>query len=115
MSAIDPRIGKLNSGQFYAFVNGYDNPEFRGTLEEVEAALGLRAHPVKVDRVDAGGFYMVTLRFQFPAWDEVDGIVYTDISARSKSDAIRIARESVRNDGHTGGGKGRYWFIAEEL
>ncbi|AFU86755.1 hypothetical protein D869_gp159 [Caulobacter phage CcrRogue] len=39
---IDPRIGVLNSGVYYAYVNGYHQPETRGTLEEVEIALGVR-------------------------------------------------------------------------
>lgn len=42
MRHLDPRIGTLNSGRFYAFVQGYDQPETVGTLEEVEIALGLR-------------------------------------------------------------------------
>lgn len=105
MINLDPRIGTLNSGKFYAFANGYDQPEVIGTLAEVEAALGLRT----VDQT-----YTVTIRFQHPAWDEVNGIAYTDISARSKSEAIAIVRNKARNDGHTGTGKGRYTFTAEE-
>lgn len=45
---IDPRIGTLANGQFYAFANGYDQAETRGTLEQVEIALGLRAAAVVV-------------------------------------------------------------------
>lgn len=41
----DPRIGVLNSGVYYAFVDGPHKPETRGTLEEVEIALGLRTPP----------------------------------------------------------------------
>lgn len=43
---LDPRIGTLcvqGAQVFYAFAHGYDLPETRGTLEEVETALGLRA------------------------------------------------------------------------
>lgn len=57
--------------------------------------------------------YEVTLRFQFPAWDERDGISYT-IEAETKSDAIRYARRQAENDGHACGGRGRYWFSAVE-
>jgi hypothetical protein len=39
---LDPRIGKLISGQFYCFAQGYANPETIGTLREVEVALGIR-------------------------------------------------------------------------
>lgn len=42
---MDPRIGMLNSGVYYAFVDGYHKPEFRGTREQVEVKLGLRAEP----------------------------------------------------------------------
>ena len=108
---MDPRIGVLNSGQFYAFANGYDQPETRGTLEEVETALGLRATTVSPTRTD--GRYEVTLHFQFPAWDEVDGIVYADVLARSKAEAVDRARAMARNDGHAASGRGRYWFRAE--
>lgn len=41
-AALDPRIGILCSGRFYCFPNGYAAPEFEGTLQEVEVALGLR-------------------------------------------------------------------------
>ena len=104
--SLDPRIGILNSGQFYAFANGYDQPETRGTLEEVETALGLR--PAAHD-----GRYDVTLHFQFPAWDEVGGIVYPDVLARSKAEAVDRARSMARSDGHAASGRGRYWFRAE--
>jgi hypothetical protein len=42
MKPLDPRIGVLNSGQYYAFAHGYDKPAKYGTLDEVEVALGLR-------------------------------------------------------------------------
>lgn len=45
MDHLDPRIGTLVRGQetvFYAFVNGYHADPLEGTLEQVEAALGLR-------------------------------------------------------------------------
>ena len=58
--------------------------------------------------------YTVTLRFQFPAWDEKDGIQFDDICASSKKDAIAIAKSRADRDGHLGGGKGRYSFKAVE-
>jgi len=57
----------------------------------------------------------VTIRFQYPAWDEINGIVYSDVLARSKSDAIAWVRTMARGDGHTGTGKGRYTFAAEAV
>ena len=38
---MDARIGKLANGEFYAYPNGLDAPEVRGTLIEVETALEL--------------------------------------------------------------------------
>ena len=59
--------------------------------------------------------FNVTIRFQYPAWDELNGITYYDISARSKSEAIKEVRRQAYNDGHVGtGGKGRVTFSAEE-
>ena len=59
--------------------------------------------------------YEVTIRFQFPAWDEVNGIQYT-IDAESKAEAIKDARHQARNDGHTGhGGKGNVYVSAKEI
>ena len=59
--------------------------------------------------------YDVTVRFQYPAWDEVNGIVYPEIYARNKAEAIKFARRDAYNDGHVGtGGKGRVTFTATE-
>jgi hypothetical protein len=60
--------------------------------------------------------YTVTIRFQFPAWDEVDGIPYTNIEAPSKSEAIKQVRRTAWDDGHTAmaKGKGRITFTATE-
>lgn len=116
--ALDPRIGKLNSGKYYAFVDGYDRPEFIGTLEEVEIALGLRQKPVRAKRVRKSlkGLpfkkYNVHMTFEFPAWDEKQGYWYDGIAARSKSEANKIARGKAEGDGHTT--MKRVWFKAYE-
>lgn len=55
--------------------------------------------------------YTVTLRFQFPAHDERDGIPF-EVQARSKADAIKQARRQADHDGHLCGGKGRVSFKA---
>lgn len=57
--------------------------------------------------------YVVTLRFQFPAWDEKSGIEY-EIETHSKASAIRKARIEASYNGHTMTGKGRYYFKAVE-
>jgi len=61
--------------------------------------------------------YVVTIRFQFPAYDEKNGIRYREVYAKSKADAIASIRRKARNDGHTGAGagKGRATFTAEEV
>lgn len=116
--ALDPRIGMLNSGKFYCFPNGNGKPELMGTLEEVEVALGIRsaitvpavlAHPAKNERL-----WTVMLTFQYPAWDETEGIQYQDIRATGKAEANAIARRRASNDGHLCGGKGRATFTAAE-
>ncbi len=57
--------------------------------------------------------YVVTLRFQYPAWDEKDGIPFY-VEATSKSQAIERARREAYNAGHLCGGQGRVTFKAEE-
>lgn len=113
---LDPRIGCLNGGRFYAYINGYANPPTIGTLSEIESALGvppttLAPMPPRV----ADRTWSVTMRFEHPAWDEIDGIEYTDIIASSKAEANQIARKRAQSDGHTGSGKGRYFFSAKEI
>jgi len=113
---LDPRIGKLNSSKFYAFPFGYDKPEVSGTLEEVEAALGLRLAVVAAPAKNAKSeqTWTVTMRFQYPAWGEVDGIVYQEITAATKAEANAAARRMADNDGHLHGGKGHVTFTANE-
>lgn len=112
---LDPRIGQLSSGKFYCFPEGNGKPEFIGTLEEVEVSLGLRPPPMPAAAVSAPqplSSWTVMLTFQYPAWDEVAGICYPGIAAKGKADAIAQARRRARDDGHTVGGRGRYWFSA---
>ena len=58
--------------------------------------------------------YTITIRMQSPSWDELDGIVYENISARTKSEAITQIRRRATNDGHVGYGRGRYTISATE-
>ena len=58
--------------------------------------------------------YIVTLRFQFPAHDERDGIPF-EVEATGKAEAIRRARLTAYRDGHTGTGKGRATFTAHAV
>lgn len=115
---LDPRIGMLNSGKFYCFPNGNGQPEFMGSLEEVEVALGLcpelPAHVGLAKAASGHRLWSVRLTFQYPAWDEVSGIEYPDIPAGGKAEANAIARRRASDDGHLGGGKGRAMFTATE-
>lgn len=59
--------------------------------------------------------FTVTLRFQFPSWEDRDGIRY-EIRARTKAEAIKYAKVMAERDGHTGGhaaAHGRATFKAE--
>lgn len=111
--ALDPRIGALATGRFYAFVNGYDKPHFEGTLHQVEQALGLRRQEGSA-AARAYRDWDVRLSFEYPAWDEREGIWYRGISARTKAEANRAARHQAHGDGHLAGGKGRVTFTAFE-
>lgn len=111
---LDSRIGVLNSGKFYAFAHGYDKPETVGTLQEVERALGI----AKAQCAKAAKTYKtfdVVMRFEHPAWDEMDGISYPGIQATGKADANKQARSVAERDGHASGGRGRYTFTATEI
>jgi len=120
-----PAIGQLSNGMYYSFIHGHDAEPFMGTLEQVEVKMGLRQASTPGARAElhavpqaedepAGRTYTVTLMFQYPAWDEVDGIKYRDIQAASKSEANSIARKMAGQDGHLGLGKGRTAFVATE-
>ncbi|MFZ5533412.1 MAG: hypothetical protein ACOY5H_07795 [Pseudomonadota bacterium] len=112
---MNAQIGQLNGGKYYTYLNGYMAEPFIGTLEEVEEAMGLRekkeAPAIKKRSIKS---YTVTVRFQYPAWDEVDGIEYKGIDACSKSEANAIVRKLAADDGHLGSLKGRVTFTATE-
>jgi len=55
--------------------------------------------------------YKVHLRFQHPAWDEVNGYDYF-VQALSKAQAVKFARSKAYADGHTIGK--RVYFTASE-
>ena len=116
-NTLDPRIGQLNNGRFYAYLDGYEKEPFIGTLEDVKEALGILGQYPQAGQSQKGPNskrYTVVVHFQRPAWFEIHGIEIRDIEAPSKSAAIAIARVRARHDGHTGPQKGRYWFTAVE-
>lgn len=118
-----PSIGQLSNGQFYAYVNGNDAEPFMGTLEQVEVAMGLRAplEPAPADEkvmpdepTPQRKTFNVTMRFQHPAWDEVDGVLFEGIVADTKREANEEARRMANSNDLLGWGKGRVTFTAEE-
>lgn len=58
--------------------------------------------------------YTVTLRYQFPAYDELNGIVF-EVTAKSKAEANARARREAERDGFMMTGKGRITFKAEPM
>lgn len=116
--SMDPRIGVMNSGKFYCFPQGYDQPELAGTLQEVGVALGLRQDAVETPSRPAGvrpRMWNVRLKFQYPAWGEANGIEYPAIQASGRAEANRIARRLADRDGHLGSGNGLATFAATEV
>jgi hypothetical protein len=126
-----PAIGTLSNGRFYAYLHGYDNePTFRKNAEALEALLLGKPdripEPVTDQSTQERGraavktvseqfkTYNVTLFLQHPAWDQLCGMRYPDIVAKSKSAANAIARKMAGADGHLCGGQGRAVFKAEE-
>lgn len=93
-----------------AFEDGVVKPSC--VLQDLDLTVAL---PNEKKTVPGYFLWNVTLRFQFPAWDEMDGIVYHNIEALTKSEANAKARRLARIDGHAIGGVGKYWFSAERL
>ena len=93
-SLLDPRIGLLGSGSFYCFPQGYSKPEFVGTQEEVEAALGLRSPALQAgDRKQLREYTVfVSPKIVTFAGSGTFGEYQQDVFARTRAEAIKIAR-----------------------
>lgn len=91
---LDPRIGTLNSGRFYAFAHGYDKPETVGTLAEVEAALGLirqtAAQAARTTR-PAVRTFTVTITPNVLTWYAPEAYE-VEVDAATHAEAIKAAR-----------------------
>lgn len=114
---MDARIGKLLDGTFYTYTPEHRDEPFFGSLREVEDVLGVPHTDVPLSLHSNAAarerkLFKVLLRFQYPSWDELDGIAYPDIEAGSKSAANALARGMADRDGHLVGGKGRCTFTA---
>lgn len=101
---LDSRIGVLNSGKFYAFANGYDQPEIVGNLEEVEVALGLRVLPnmgAKKKRSVRSFSVTVTPSMLTYAGTMVLGEYVVELNASTHKEAISKARLQRRDEDGT--------------
>ena len=61
--------------------------------------------------------FLVTLKFQFPAWDEKNGVSF-EVRARTKNEAIKYSKVQAERAGYIGGhvvGAGRATFKAQEV
>lgn len=99
---MDTRIGVLNSGKCYAFVNGYDKPEVQGTLIEIEMALGLRCAVSKVCQTPkpSNRTYAVTVTPSIVTWAGLIrcGEYTVTVSAKTASEAVSKARRMRRDE-----------------
>lgn len=106
---MNPRIGKLSSGKFYAFLNGYGNePTYADTAEELEILLagGTPVPPpatvvkyVPAMKVNKVKLYKVFAKLNFP--DYYNTGYEMSIVATTKAEAISRARTKVQGLGHT--------------
>jgi len=55
--------------------------------------------------------YRVTVRVQYPAWDERDGFIF-HVDATSKRDAIKAARHLNAQGGQVHSQQGLSWWTA---
>lgn len=102
---MDARIGALNGGQFYCFPHGYAAAEFRGSLAEVEASLGLRprrvveASPARRAAKRQIRLYEVTVTPSMVAYagSSTFGEYKVAIAARDRVEAISKARAERRD------------------
>lgn len=106
---LDSRIGMLQTANgivFYAYVNGYDKPETRGTLEQVEVALGLRKAPKKARKLRS---YTVTVTPKFVAYAGgwKNEAYEAEFMSYDSNEAIKQAREEY-NANNSGCGPATY-------
>lgn len=118
---MDPRIGMLmreGTTVHYAFLEGYDQPAFEGTLEAVEEALGLRSAGIarrascqavppsesapRPRRYGAGGLkdYIVTVTPKYVVYcgSFADKEHEVEVVAANANDAIRQIRKRRREE-----------------
>jgi hypothetical protein len=101
-SCLDPRIGKLNSGRYYCFPNGYDKPELTGNLQQVQMALGIysakrNSEPKPLVR-SKNRYYLVSVQPKVVTYagSSTFGEYTVEVLARSHAEAIKIVRNERR-------------------
>lgn len=108
---MDPRIGALANGTFYAYASGYDAEPFMGTRGEVEAALGLAPSANSAEGASFGRRASVAKSAPARCYDVLvspsvvvhvgawSGGPYVErVSARSHAQAISKARAMRRDN-----------------
>lgn len=100
---MDPRIGMLSNGKFYAYVNGYDvDPVFTDTLEEIEALLKGEVYvaPVKAkaDKKTTVHTYIVTVTPEMIVYSGgfAESEYSVEVYASTAADAIKEVRSERR-------------------
>lgn len=107
MVNLDPRIGRLLSGRYYCFPNGYDKPEFIGTLEKVKSALGILGS-AKKDQDCRNYEVIVTPVITAYAGSVVFDECSVRVCARSHAEAIKIVRRKRYDEEGRHGVKAAY-------
>ncbi len=106
--------GKITDALFYEYAKEWNKaPRFGRLMPEgpVTEPPTAPTPTVETPTAQAVQNYEVVLRFQHPAHDEKDGILF-EVQATNKSDAIKYARREADKAGHLVGGKGRVSFKA---
>ena len=75
---------------------------------------GMKTNLIEAVASEAVG-YVVTLRFQYPSWDEKEGVEF-NVTAKTKSEAIKKVKRQTEWEGVSGTGclKGMQWWSAKE-
>jgi len=101
---MNPRIGKLSSGKFYAFLNGYSNePTYAATSEELEAILAgeVVAAPQVAVKLMAKKSKMYAVVASLTSPSCYNTAYNIEVVASTKVEAVSRARKMVQGLGHT--------------
>lgn len=123
MDNMHPAIGQLvRNGNTVSYIVVDGEPVFgtvdsltamlNGTVSEVEPEAEVVPTVTAVAVRSGYKVYTVSVRKQFPAWDEVNGYTLPGIQAKSKREACAIVRDRFVRGGHIA--EGRMYVSAVE-